>query len=279
MASRIGFICPTYQHDDYTARAIRSFFKHTPDGYCILVDDASPYWTPRTQEDFAALLPQPRGDRGMFIHHFPEWGGLTRSWNKGLQVAAQQKLDYCIAGNNDILFTEGWQDGLLAALDHGYALVGPVSNAPGITAKDGAQEVWKYVPNYELTDDPAYLNKVAAELKRRIDGDANPFSAQDIKDVRNHHEYTCFPAGHEFTVALRSVEPEQIARFHRSVYANDDSVLVSGCRVIAIDKRSMTELANLGSNRLQSRILDVLAQEKPEIRDALQSSGLLPVTP
>lgn len=179
MASRIGFVCPTYKHDDYTARAIASFFKYTPDGYCILVDDASPYWTARTQETYAALLPQPRGNQGMAIHHFPEWGGLTRSWNKGLEIARQQGMTYAIAGNNDILFNEGWYEGMCATLDAGYALTGPLSNAPGITGQ-GIQEIWRYVPEYQLTDDPAYHNQLSAQLKARyagnvVEGNINGF--------------------------------------------------------------------------------------------------------
>ena len=170
MPSRIGFICPTHKHDDYTARAIQTFFKYTPDGYCIVVDDASPYWTHATQERLAALLPQPRGDRGMLIHRFKKWGGLTRSWNHGLKVARQQGLEYCIAGNNDILFTEGWQHGLIEALDAGYALVGPLSNAPGETSKSGAQEIWRYVKDFRLTDDQRYLDQVAAALRAQYAG-------------------------------------------------------------------------------------------------------------
>ncbi len=179
MASRIGFICPTYKHDDYTARAITSFFKYTPDGYCILVDDTSPYWTHSTQATFAGLLPQPRGDQGMAIHRFQEWGGLTRSWNKGLEIARQQGLEYAIAGNNDILFNEKWYEGLCATLDAGYALTGPVSNAPGITGR-GIQEVWRYLPGYELNDDPAYLNQVSEQLRQHyvgnvVEGSINGF--------------------------------------------------------------------------------------------------------
>lgn len=169
MGVRIGFICPSYNNFDYALRTIQSFFKHTPGGYCIFLDDCSPYWTPEWQSKFASALPTPRGDQGMYILRFATWGGLTRSWNYGLKIALEQQLDFCVAGNNDILFTEGWQDGLLASLAHGYRLVGPVSNAAGVSS-DGKADVWRYLSEYHLTDDPAYLNAVAQELRSKFAG-------------------------------------------------------------------------------------------------------------
>lgn len=163
---RIAFICPQYQQDNYSALAIHSFFATTPNGYCILLDDASPYWDAHgSAQRFAKLLPQPHGQRGMYVHHFAQNGGLTRSWNFGLRVARQQGCRWAIAGNNDVLFTPGWQEGLIEAIEAGYALVGPVSNAPGITDRAGRQEVWRYMEDYRLTDDPAYLAEVAERLR------------------------------------------------------------------------------------------------------------------
>jgi|TARA_R110000765_G_scaffold75446_7_gene147930 GT2 family glycosyltransferase len=98
-----------------------------------------------------------------YVHRFQEWGGLTRSWNKGLQLARELECDYVICGNNDIVFPRLWHQGLLHALENGYHMVGPVSNAAGPTAKQH-QEVWQYFPEYEVDDSERQIDKVQAYL-------------------------------------------------------------------------------------------------------------------
>jgi glycosyltransferase involved in cell wall biosynthesis len=169
--ARIGYIFPQYGNFDYTERAIKSFFQHTPDGYCILVDDCSPYWDGvKTQDRFAQLLSlfpswptKVSGSRGMFIHRHSRNLGLTACWNYGLEVARDQGLDYCVCGNNDLLFSPDWYKPLLGVLWN-YQLVGPVSNAPGVSAK-GLQDVVKYMPEYQLSDDSQEIAHVADVLR------------------------------------------------------------------------------------------------------------------
>jgi len=165
MAVRIAFVCPTYKETElhaYTMACLHSFFQHTKDGLAIVVDDASTGWTQALAKKLA--------DTPMFpgqqceVLRFKNWGGLTRSWNLGLKKASELKADYAIAGNNDVLFTPRWYEGLMLALEHGYHLAGPVSNAPGITAQ-GLAEVWRYHPSYEVKDDPNYLKQVAEYLR------------------------------------------------------------------------------------------------------------------
>jgi len=166
---RIGFVCPVYralEFDSYTRRSLESFFDTTPGGVAIVVDDHSPDWTPeyaRSLESLAVNRP------GAEIHllRFDTSGGLTRSWNAGLTQAQTLGLDYAIAGNNDIVFTLRWQDEMLSALDRGYALVGPLSNAPGTQP---LQEVQRYCTNYQLTDHAEVLDQTAAELYRNHRG-------------------------------------------------------------------------------------------------------------
>ena len=161
----IGFVCPTYQAHElhaYTERAISSFFKTTPNGVVILADDASPDWA-----DYKLKLDSLCSDLGVSdrlrVIHFERSGKLTRSWNSGLRMATHLKLDYAIAGNNDIIFTPNWHAGLLHALNNGYDLVGPLSNAPGVTAK-GIQEVRHYTDKYLLSDRDETLNAIAKDL-------------------------------------------------------------------------------------------------------------------
>jgi hypothetical protein len=160
---RIGFICPTHRALDlhsYTETALRTFFETTPDGVAIVVDDGTPGWSKDYEERLALITRECRGSIRTF--HFPRRHGLTRSWNWGLHKCRELGLDYAIAGNNDIIFTPKWYEGMLHALQH-YVMVGPLSNAPGITAK-GKQEIGEYYPDYKVTDNAKYLQLVAETI-------------------------------------------------------------------------------------------------------------------
>ena len=163
---RIGFICPVFRaaaFHSYTTVALRSFFDTTPGGVAIVADDGSKEWNKYQQ--LYEQLPRSKEQQIHFIH-FNDQVGLTRSWNAGLTLADELKLDYAIAGNNDVIFTNNWYSGLLHALNNGYALAGPLSNAPGVTAKNGQQKIQKHLPSFELTDDRDKLDTMSAELHR-----------------------------------------------------------------------------------------------------------------
>jgi len=169
MAAKIGFICPTYDAivlDGYTRKALSSFFANTPDGVAIVVDDGSTDWNDDYEQSLRDLAAKYH-DASIHIHHFAGNGGLTRSWNKGLAIADELGLDYAIAGNNDIVFSTHYYPPLLQVLERGYALVGPLSNAPGITAK-GRQEIDRHFPDYELSDDDLYVNTVSVKLQQKF---------------------------------------------------------------------------------------------------------------
>jgi glycosyltransferase involved in cell wall biosynthesis len=167
MPIRIAFVCPVYAAEellDYTLQALTTFFRTTADGVAIVVDDGSESWTSNLEDELRAVSKWP--GQQLHLYHFPKWGGLTRSWNMGLSIAQQLGVEYAIAGNNDILFPDYWYEGLLAALNNGYDMAGPVSNAPGVSAK-GLAEVSRYLPDYQLTDNHGYLNEVSKRLRER----------------------------------------------------------------------------------------------------------------
>ena len=167
---KIGFICPTYNAralDSYTRVALESFYDTTPDGIAIVVDDASSDWD-RDYEDSLHRLAAGY-DGQIHLIHYTKSGGLTRSWNAGLVKADQLGLDYAISGNNDVVFTELWYQGMLQALDDGFAMAGPLSNAPGTTA-EGKQEIERYASNFRLTDERSYLDQLAEELRQQYPG-------------------------------------------------------------------------------------------------------------
>lgn len=164
-ANGIAFINPIYNAFAYARRSALSFFKYTPESLnpiCINVDDCSPLYEQQDWDYWYADL-----DRERCVHqHFEKGDGLTRSWNWGLQKARELGCKYAIAGNSDIVFTEGWYEGLLWHLDRGARLVGPVTNAPGWSdGNSQRQNVRNYYPDYEINDDPEYLQKVARYLK------------------------------------------------------------------------------------------------------------------
>lgn len=161
----IAFINPIYNAFAYARRAALSFFKYTPESLnpvCLNVDDCSPLYDQQDWDFWHADL-----NRDRCVHqHFENNNGLTRSWNWGLRKARELGCKYAIAGNSDIVFTEGWYEGLLWHLDRGTRLVGPVTNAPGWSDKNSQrQNVKNYYPNYRVSDDPTYLQTVARHLK------------------------------------------------------------------------------------------------------------------
>lgn len=192
MSISIGFICPVYQAKAlhaYTEAALRSFFKTTPGGTAIVVDDGTPGWDKKYETKLGNIAADCLGE--LHLYHFPKKLGLTRSWNKGLAIADQLNLDYCIAGNNDVIFTTHWHQGMLHALNSGYTMVGPLSNAPGITAR-GKQEIGRYVDKYEVTDDVVYLDRIAAEVYKKhlgkvVESEVNGFfQMQSMKSWREN---------------------------------------------------------------------------------------------
>lgn len=181
-SAEIAFILPLYNKFAYGRRAALSFFKYTErPGVVIAVDDASPHFGQQNWDSWYDGLSEaectkrgierqviPR-DRTVF-KHFDTNKGLTRGWNWGLQQAKELGCKYTIAGNSDILFTPGWEHGLIHQVEHGYALVGPVTNAPGVTNK-GRQRVDHFYPGYNLDATPGYLKTVADYLRKTYSKD------------------------------------------------------------------------------------------------------------
>ena len=153
-APSICVIVPVYGQLAYARRTLASLFAKSPWATAVVVDDASPDWNTDWLKGFDPAK--------IKVYRYPKNGGLTRSWNAGFQLAKAFNPQYIVAGNADILFTAGWWRALLAAMAQGYDLVGPISNAPGVTAPRKSQHVSTYVSDYRVTDDPAYLDQVAA---------------------------------------------------------------------------------------------------------------------
>jgi hypothetical protein len=161
MEQRILMVVPTHGHFEYARAAVDSFFQHTSvddyDPLCLVIDDASSDWDDRHWHEITSVSHRIR------TVHYETPGGLTRSWNEGLRIARSTQARYCVLANSDVLFTPSWERALVHHLRGGFRLVGPCSNAPGTTSGD-LQNVTRYIADYALTDDPAYLAQIACRL-------------------------------------------------------------------------------------------------------------------
>lgn len=158
----LGLIIPTYGAFNYAESAIDSALENTKGSLKVLVvDDASPDWKPAGEELARKYLRDPR----VRFVGFPENGGLTRSWNFGLNYFNQPEClcDFICCANSDLIFAPEWDVPLLRAANLSGALVGPITNAPG-TVKH--QDVREFLPTYKVSDQAASIADTAIRLKR-----------------------------------------------------------------------------------------------------------------
>jgi glycosyltransferase involved in cell wall biosynthesis len=220
MDKMVLLILPTYQHLEYARQTAESFFKATPNGRMILVDDCSPDYE---KEDWDKW--QIRRDlfwRCQFTEHA---GSLTRSWNHGLWLADGGHYDYAICGNSDLIFTRNWFDGIQKALET-YDLVGPLTNAPGHRKE---QAIQRWLADFEVKDDHDYLDTVADRIHgagavrtyglngfcmvaKTATWWANPFNEREVFDpayplAGNEDELQCRwrEAGRTFGISIGSL--------------------------------------------------------------------------
>jgi glycosyltransferase involved in cell wall biosynthesis len=173
MMPKVFLVVPSYGHYDYVYETVRSAFECTPDISVCIFDDATP----------PELAPSPESwdNWNQFDHTrtgfvtFDKNGGLTRSWNAGLQLARQGKFDYAICGNSDLIFSPGWWEPIQKALDDGWALAGPVSNAAGTTI-GCRQGILNYLPDYKVSDQTKDIEETSARLKAKGDPINSPLN-------------------------------------------------------------------------------------------------------
>lgn len=182
----IGIIIPTYGHFDYATRAVRSALTYTEtrlagtpaekmDARVYIVDDASPDW----DYGWPVLFQSPSID----VLRFTENGGLTRSWNHGIRQAVADGCEYVCVTNSDVIFSPGWFAPIAEALEK-FALVGPVTNAPG---NQPLQDVLRYKPIYDLlrigVKDKQIESMVATDDETDISDIARMLSCSNLTTV------------------------------------------------------------------------------------------------
>lgn len=158
----IAFILPTYGQFDYAELAAASFFENTANPYLIFVDDASPDYKENEVKPWLSKYPE---DRVKF-YRFTTNGGLTRSWNAGLAIAADLGVQYAMPSNSDVVFAPGWENGLVEAIASGFDIVGPVTNAPGRTCFQ-QQYVRTYKKDYRVDQSWAAIAQTQEYLQAK----------------------------------------------------------------------------------------------------------------
>jgi glycosyltransferase involved in cell wall biosynthesis len=157
---KVAVVIPTYNQFEYAKIAVESCLKNTVNCLVILVDDGSPQWNPADWSKY------PKSQ--MLIHRFPKNDkNLTRSWNKGIQIALQNKCQIIVAANSDLKFPPNWTKGIIETLDAGAGAVGPMTNAPGHRTR---QNVKHCIPNYKVKDSDGHIANVSSELIKNHTG-------------------------------------------------------------------------------------------------------------
>lgn len=179
MAPKILIVVPTYGQFDYAIRAVRTALSSTQtlEAHVAVIDDASPERMARERHEIPHSVDEPYGNYLINLRYareefgdriyqlqFDENGGLTRSWNAGLQAAKDMDFDFCCVTNSDVMFAPRWDARVFDVLNSDkYQLVGPVTNAPGT-------EQGQYVGNYSVIyrkdkkDDLSHMADVQDEL-------------------------------------------------------------------------------------------------------------------
>ncbi len=154
--SNVGIIIPTYGQWEYVQLAAESASR-TPGAVIIIVDDGSPTWPDeRIVSGWVA-----DGVPYVIQRYFGNQRNLSRSWNTGIEIARGLGCRYIVCGNSDLVFPSRWWGPIRAALDDGADFVGPVTNAPGHVRR---QDVTRYLPTYELSDDPDDIDQTQRAL-------------------------------------------------------------------------------------------------------------------
>ncbi len=187
MAARLLVVVPAYSFWEYTVAAVRSAYACSELSLqCAVFDDASPDFTQEDEQRVRAI------DASVHFHRFELNAGMTRSWNAGLALARDIGAEYCCITNNDVVFSPGWDSPLARWCDEGFALTGPVTNAPGHTI--GRQGVSRWLAAYEASDDERTIAEVARRLRLDhpdtiVEGRLNGFCLFGRTDVFWKHAF------------------------------------------------------------------------------------------
>jgi len=125
---KCGIVVTYHNHAaDFVVPCIESLLAHTPaPRYILLFDNQS-------SEKDAISLPEKYKDSGIEfvrIDDQQENGGLTGTWNQGIEKCFENGCEKVVLLNHDTVVNESWPV-FLGAIERGDRVYGPVSDKPG----------------------------------------------------------------------------------------------------------------------------------------------------
>jgi hypothetical protein len=126
--SDCGIIITVHNHvARFGLPCLESVLEHSGDARVYLYDNESSDPAIRDLNDFADA--QPNVDF-MRIHDQKAFGGLTGTWNDGLDRARREGLKKVILLNHDVVVGNTWSQ-FIDAIDSDYCIYGPLTDRPG----------------------------------------------------------------------------------------------------------------------------------------------------
>lgn len=189
----VGIVITSYNHIDYTDRALESFYATVNtmiDHEVWLLDDHSSENVVSVYEKYRKF--------GLKLFKNRTNAGLTNLWNKGFELNRNKK--YLILCNNDVIFSNHWADHLIGHLRRSffYSVAVPVTNAPGHVPE---QQVKNFLKSYVLSDDQMHVNLTAEQVKNLTPQEikkGNGFCLAMKISLLSHHLINGFPFNEKF---------------------------------------------------------------------------------
>lgn len=150
MRQKTLVVIPASGGTEYTSLAVESVRRNTSNALIVVVEtDSFAQW--EEASDLRVVRP-------------PRFVSFSDSVNRGLELAVEVSAEYAVILNNDTVVGQGWLPPLLAALDEGYCVAGPMTNSCG----HGAQVAH---PPFECVSpqdmDHALVDRFAATLSHK----------------------------------------------------------------------------------------------------------------
>ncbi len=118
---KLGVIIPVFNHIYYTIKAVETLVQNTASDYVlIIVDDGS------TDDTADYIRELERRNISIRYHKNIKNEGVHYSWNRGLEIAKAEAVDYICVANNDIMFAPNWDLPLIGTLEQSNGIVSPL---------------------------------------------------------------------------------------------------------------------------------------------------------
>ena len=128
---KIGVVITTHGYNGiYVIQCIECYLRHIPDTYIVLfVNESSDPMILNIKDNFPTI-------EYIYIHNQNKFGGLTATWNSGINLCIKNNCSIVILSNDDIFFDNTINYIIYDALNcsnNDMKYFGPITNNPGPT--------------------------------------------------------------------------------------------------------------------------------------------------